>query len=93
MSFPNWNSVANRNAKFRKYKRNKYSGIDSFYFKPNIDYDENLKSKSYTACQVKTIIKLAHKLGKPEMLMEFKINNQYDASLAIRRLKKLVNAI
>lgn len=89
MSFPNWNSVANRN---KKLSKDKYIYKTDSYYK-NINKVDKLKSKSYTVGQVKTIIKLAHQLNQPEMLKEFKINNQYDAGLAIRRLKALANAV
>jgi len=86
MSFSNWNSVANRN---KKWARDRYVNINNTYNKQNINKEDKLKSKSYTAGQVKTIIKLAYKLDKPELLKEFKINNHYDAGLVIRKLKAL----
>jgi uncharacterized protein VirK/YbjX len=91
MSFPNWNSVANRKKKWARDRYSRYLSISSTYKKQNINIEDKLKHKPYTVGQVKTIIKLAYKLERPEMLMEFKINNSYDAGLVIMRLKKLVN--
>jgi len=91
MSFPNWNSRANKNKKWAKDKYNRYSSITNTYYNDKINEEDKLKAKPYTIGQVKTIIKLAYKLGKPEMLMEFKIKNGYDAGLAIKKLKKLIS--
>jgi len=93
MSFPNWNSTANKNKKWARDRYNKRTIINYIYYKQNINCEDIMKSKPYTVGQVKTIIKLAHQLGKPEMLIEFKIHNCYDASLIVGKLKKLVNMV
>jgi len=89
MSFPNWNSTANRNKKWARDKYNRYASNNNTYYNNKIKKEDKLKHKPYTIGQVKTIIKLAHKLGKPELLKEFKITNCYDAGLIIIKLKAL----